>query len=51
VDERGGLERLTGTLAPQIRRGKAPKFLVDERQQRIHRLPFVCHQAIRLIVT
>ena len=35
VDERRGLQRLAGTLAAQITRGKPPQLLVDDRQQRI----------------
>ena len=51
VDEAGRLERLPGPLAAQIARREPPQLLVDDRQQRIERLPVVGHQATRSIVT
>jgi hypothetical protein len=51
VDERGGLERLTRTLAAQVVGREPPQLLIHNRQQRVHRLPVICHQAILLIVT
>ena len=51
VNERRRLQRLTGPLAAQIIGGEPPQLLIHDRQQRVHRLPVIGHQAIRLIVT
>ena len=51
VDERRRLERLARTLAAQIRRRQPAQLLVDDRQQRVDRLPIVRHHATRSMVT
>ena len=52
VDEAGGLKRLPGTLAAKVAGREPPQFLIDDRQQRIERLPVVRPmQATRSIVT
>ncbi len=52
MDEAGGLQRLAGTLAAQVAGREPAQLLVDDRQQRIERLPVVhyCY-ATRSIVT
>ena len=51
VDERGRLQRLTGALAAEVARREPTQLLVDDRQQRVDRLPIPIHHVIRLIVT
>ena len=51
VDERRRLQRLARPLAAQVVGREPPQLLIDDRQQRVHRLPVISHQAIRLIVT
>ena len=52
VDETGRLQRLPGTLAAQVVGREPPQFLIDDRQQRVERLPVVGHAyATRSIVT
>src|SRR5262249_23332946 len=51
VHERCRLQGLARPLTPQVARREPPQLLIDERQQRIERLPIFGHQLIRLIVT
>ena len=39
VDERRGLERVTGALAPEVARRLEAQLLVDERDEPVERLP------------
>ena len=43
VDEAGRLQRLARTLAAKVAGREPPQFLVDDRQQRVERLPVVRH--------
>ena len=51
VDEAGRLKRLAGTLAAEVAGREPPQLLINDRQQRVERLPLVGHQATRSIVT
>ena len=42
VDERRGLERVAGALAPHVAAREAAHLVVDERDEGVERLPVAC---------